>query len=60
MKHFMYGISIDEGNKGIQALTLAWDVLYPEVFRFMLLFKCYQHYSFISIADGCINKIPVC
>ena len=31
VQHFLFGIAIDEGYKGPQANTLAWDVLYPEV-----------------------------
>ena len=31
VQHFLFGIAIDEGFKGPQANTLAWDVLYPEV-----------------------------
>eukprot|EP00731_Ephydatia_muelleri_P025739 Em0017g822a len=30
VQHFLFGIAIDEGFKGPQANTLAWDVLYPE------------------------------
>ncbi|KAL5515834.1 hypothetical protein EMCRGX_G001066 [Ephydatia muelleri] len=31
VQHFLFGIAIDEGCKGPQANTLAWDVLYPEL-----------------------------
>ena len=31
VKHFLYGIAIDEGADGLRAISLAWDVLYPEV-----------------------------
>ena len=31
VKHFLYGITIDEGADGLRAISLAWDVLYPEV-----------------------------
>eukprot|EP00731_Ephydatia_muelleri_P012191 Em0006g1085a len=31
VQHFLFGIAIDEGFKGPQANTLAWDVLYPEL-----------------------------
>ncbi|KAL5509069.1 hypothetical protein EMCRGX_G004352 [Ephydatia muelleri] len=31
VQHFLFGIAIDEGFKGPQANTLAWDVLYPGV-----------------------------
>ena len=31
VQHFLFGIAMDEGFKGPQANTLAWDVLYPEV-----------------------------
>ncbi|KAL5488974.1 hypothetical protein EMCRGX_G018008 [Ephydatia muelleri] len=31
VQHFLFGIAIDEGFKGLQANTLAWDVLYPEL-----------------------------
>eukprot|EP00731_Ephydatia_muelleri_P000886 Em0001g886a len=30
VQHFLFGIAIDEGFKGPQANTLAWDVLYTE------------------------------
>ncbi|KAL5471109.1 hypothetical protein EMCRGX_G029188 [Ephydatia muelleri] len=30
VKHFVYGIAIDEGADGLRAISLAWDVLYPE------------------------------
>ncbi|KAL5497499.1 hypothetical protein EMCRGX_G013975 [Ephydatia muelleri] len=31
VKHFLYGIAIDEGADGLRAISLAWDVLYPEL-----------------------------
>ena len=31
VKHFLYAIAIDEGADGLRAISLAWDVLYPEV-----------------------------
>ena len=31
VQHFLYGIAIDEGADGLRAISLAWDVLYPEV-----------------------------
>ena len=31
IQHFLFGIAIDEGFRGPQANTFAWDVLYPEV-----------------------------
>eukprot|EP00731_Ephydatia_muelleri_P000865 Em0001g865a len=35
VKHFLYGITIDEGADGLRAISLAWDVLYPEILRFV-------------------------
>eukprot|EP00731_Ephydatia_muelleri_P005622 Em0002g1798a len=43
VQHCLFGIAIDEGFKGPQANTLAWDVLYPEAYATKWMFRFGQN-----------------